>query len=153
LGYRYYNYPGHPTANEIANGIIMTHAELQFILAEAAERGLITGDAEGYYNAGVASSMTYYNVAVPVMHFGNPPVGPGETLAAAKQSLLLTFFHWGLHAWAIYIVVGLSIAYFSYRHGLPLTLRSALVPIIGKTRAAGWPGHTEASSCSVSATS
>lgn len=65
LGYRYYNYPGHPTANEIANGIIMTHAELQFILAEAAERGLITGDAEGYYNAGVASSMTYYDVALP----------------------------------------------------------------------------------------
>ena len=93
------------------------------------------------FSAGMGIGLLFYGVAEPVMHFGNPPVGPGETLAAAKQSLLLTFFHWGLHAWAIYIVVGLSIAYFSYRHGLPLTLRSALVPIIGKTRAAGWPGH------------
>ena len=44
----------------------------------------------------------------------------------------LTFFHWGLHAWSIYAIVALILAYFAYRHGLPLTLRSALYPLIGK---------------------
>ncbi|MEZ4273155.1 MAG: BCCT family transporter [Myxococcota bacterium] len=43
----------------------------------------------------------------------------------------LTFFHWGLHAWAIYIVVGLTLGYFSYRHNLPLTIRSVLYPFLG----------------------
>lgn len=52
----------------------------------------------------------------------------------------LTFFHWGLHAWAIYAIVALILAFFSYRHGLPLTLRSALYPIIGD-RIYGPVGH------------
>ena len=52
----------------------------------------------------------------------------------------LTFFHWGLHAWAIYAIVALILAFFSYRHGLPLTLRSALYPIIGE-RIYGPIGH------------
>ncbi len=46
--------------------------------------------------------------------------------------MVLTFFHWGLHAWAIYIVVGLALAYFAFRRGLPLTIRSALFPLIGQ---------------------
>lgn len=49
-------------------------------------------------------------------------------MEAAKQAMRLTFFHWGLHAWAIYAIVALILAFFSYRHGLPLTLRSALYP-------------------------
>jgi choline/glycine/proline betaine transport protein len=52
----------------------------------------------------------------------------------------MTFFHWGLHAWAIYAIVALVLAYFSYRHNLPLTLRSALYPLIGD-RIYQWPGH------------
>jgi choline/glycine/proline betaine transport protein len=59
---------------------------------------------------------------------------------AAKQAMRLTFFHWGLHAWAIYAIVALILAFFSYRHGLPLTLRSALYPIIGD-RIYGPIGH------------
>lgn len=52
----------------------------------------------------------------------------------------MTFFHWGLHAWAIYAIVALVLAYFSFRHNLPLTLRSALYPLIGE-RIHQWPGH------------
>ncbi|MDR9447293.1 MAG: SusD/RagB family nutrient-binding outer membrane lipoprotein [Balneolaceae bacterium] len=61
LGYRYYNYPGHATSQEMAKGIIMTHAEQEFILAEAAQRGMISGDAKAHYNAGVLSSMLQYS--------------------------------------------------------------------------------------------
>lgn len=79
-------------------------------------------------------------VAEPVMHYLSPPVGTPETVAAAKEAMRLTFFHWGLHAWAIYAIVALILAFFSYRHGLPLTLRSALYPIIGD-RIYGPVGH------------
>src|SRR3546814_11043619 len=54
--------------------------------------------------------------------------------------MVLTFFHWGLHAWAIYIVVGLALAYFAFRRGLPLTIRSSLYPLIGH-RLYGPIGH------------
>jgi hypothetical protein len=65
LGYQYFDYPGHQTAAEKADGIIMTNAETQFILAEAAEKGWINGDAEEYYRAGILSSMSYYEVDLP----------------------------------------------------------------------------------------
>ena len=74
------------------------------------------------------------------MHYLSPPEGSAQTIAAAKQAMTLTFFHWGLHAWAIYAIVGLILAFFSYRHGLPLTLRSALYPLIGE-RIYGAAGH------------
>ena len=51
-----------------------------------------------------------------------------------------TIFHWGLHPWAIYAIVGLSLAFFSFNNGLPLTLRSAFYPLLGE-RVWGWPGH------------
>lgn len=53
------------------------------------------------------------------MHFLAPPDATPETIAAAKEAMKITFFHWGIHAWAIYGVVALSLAYFSYRHKLP----------------------------------
>ena len=61
LGYRYYNYAGHPTSATRAKGIIMTHAEQEFILAEAAQRGMISTNAKTHYDAGVISSMLQYN--------------------------------------------------------------------------------------------
>ena len=67
-------------------------------------------------------------------------MGEGQTIESARQAMVLTFFHWGLHAWAIYIVVGLALAYFAFRRGLPLTIRSALFPLIGK-RIYGPIGH------------
>jgi hypothetical protein len=66
LGYRYYDYPDHPQRAEKAKGIIMTNAELQFILAEARTRGWInTGNAEDFYRNGIVSAMTYYDVSLP----------------------------------------------------------------------------------------
>ncbi|MDX7991825.1 choline BCCT transporter BetT [Xenorhabdus littoralis] len=83
------------------------------------------------FSAGMGIGLMFFGVAEPVMHYLSPPVGTPESIAAAKQAMKLTFFHWGLHAWAIYAIVALILAFFSYRHGLPLTLRSALYPIIG----------------------
>ncbi|AOM39449.1 choline BCCT transporter BetT [Xenorhabdus hominickii] len=83
------------------------------------------------FSAGMGIGLMFFGVAEPVMHYLVPPVGTPESIAAAKQAMQLTFFHWGLHAWAIYAIVALILAFFSYRHGLPLTLRSALYPIIG----------------------
>ncbi|AKJ40665.1 Glycine betaine transporter BetP [Pragia fontium] len=90
--------------------------------------------------AGMGIGLMFFGVAEPVMHYLAPPVGDAGTIEAAKEAMKLTFFHWGLHAWAIYAIVGLILAFFSYRHGLPLTLRSALYPIIGD-RIYGPIGH------------
>jgi len=83
------------------------------------------------FAAGMGIGLVFFGVAEPVKHFTAPPVGDPETIAAARTAMEISYFHWGLHAWAVYAVIGLSLAYFSYRHGLPLTMRSALYPIIG----------------------
>ena len=92
------------------------------------------------FSAGMGIGLMFFGVAEPVTHFIAPPVGEGGDVAAARQAMQLTFFHWGLQAWAIYIVVGLSLAYFSFRHGLPLTIRSAFYPLLGD-RIYGPIGH------------
>jgi len=92
------------------------------------------------FSAGMGIGLMFFGVAEPLTHFLVPPEGDPETVEAARQAIILTFFHWGVHAWGIYVVVGLSLAYFTYRHGLPLTIRSALYPLIGD-RIYGWMGH------------
>jgi len=92
------------------------------------------------FAAGMGIGLMFFGVAEPVMHFLEPPVGEGGTAAAARQAMGITFFHWGLHAWAIYAIVALILAYFAFRHGLPLTLRSALYPMLGD-RIYGPIGH------------
>jgi choline/glycine/proline betaine transport protein len=92
------------------------------------------------FSAGMGIGLMFFGVAEPVMHFTSPPVGEGGTVAAAREAMKITFFHWGLHAWAIYAMVALILAYFSFRNGLPLTLRSALYPLIGE-RIYGPIGH------------
>lgn len=84
------------------------------------------------FAAGMGIGLMFFGVAEPVMHFLQPPLGDGGTVDAARQAMTLTFFHWGLHAWAIYAIVALLLAYFAYRHDLPLTMRSALYPLIGE---------------------
>ena len=74
-------------------------------------------------------------------HFRFPPTGEPKGALAAENALALSFHHWGLHAWAIYAVLGLGIAYFYYRHKLPLSLRSCFYPIFGD-RIHGWIGHS-----------
>lgn len=93
------------------------------------------------FSAGMGIGLMFFGVAEPVMHYLAPPDATPESLIAAKEAMKITFFHWGLHAWAIYAVVALSLAYFSYRHKLPLLPRSALYPLIGE-RIYGPIGHT-----------
>ncbi len=83
------------------------------------------------FSAGMGIGLMFFGVAEPVMHFLNPPQGDAGTVEAAREAMRITFFHWGVHAWAIYAVVALSLAYFSFRLGLPLTIRSAFYPLIG----------------------
>lgn len=83
------------------------------------------------FSAGYGIALLFFGVAEPVMHFASPPVSAPETIAAAKEAMQIAYFHWGFHIWAIYAVVGLSLAYFSFRHGLPLSMRSTLYPLIG----------------------
>jgi choline/glycine/proline betaine transport protein len=92
------------------------------------------------FSAGMGIGLMFFGVAEPVMHYVTPPVGDPETVEAARQAMRITFFHWGVHAWAIYAVVALSLAYFAFRHGLPLTIRSSLYPLIGD-RIYGPIGH------------
>lgn len=92
------------------------------------------------FAAGMGIGLMFFGVAEPLMHYLSPPTANAGSIAAVQEAMKMTFFHWGLHAWAIYAVVALVLAYFSYRHNLPLTLRSALYPLIGD-KIYGWPGH------------
>ena len=94
------------------------------------------------FAAGMGIGLMFFGVLEPVYHFQNPPLGLGtEDLdAARKLGMAATIFHWGLHPWAIYAVVALSLAFFCYNRGLPLTIRSAFYPIFGKA-VWGWLGH------------
>jgi choline/glycine/proline betaine transport protein len=92
------------------------------------------------FAAGMGIGLMFFGVAEPLMHYLSPPTAETGTVAAVQEAMKMTFFHWGLHAWAIYAIVALVLAYFSYRHNLPLTLRSALYPLIGD-KIYKWPGH------------
>lgn len=83
------------------------------------------------FSTGMGIGIMFFGVAEPLLHYLMPPVGDAETVRTAKEAMNITFFHWGLHAWAIYGIVGLVLAYFSFRMNLPLALRSALFPMIG----------------------
>lgn len=92
------------------------------------------------FSAGMGIGLVFYGVAEPMLHYSGPPGMPGASPRAAELALPITFFHWGIHAWAIYVLMGLGIAYFSYRKKLPLGLRSCFYPLLGE-RVHGWPGH------------
>lgn len=92
------------------------------------------------FSAGIGIGLLYWGVAEPLYHYLAPPIGEAETVEAAEQAMVLSFLHWGIHGWAVYCVVGLSLAYFHYRKGLPLSVRSALYPIIGERIYGPW-GH------------
>ncbi|MHA6345837.1 BCCT family transporter [Roseivivax sp. CAU 1761] len=83
------------------------------------------------FSAGIGIGLIYWGVAEPLYHYFAPPLGEAETEAAAKQAMVISFLHWGFHGWAVYAIVALSLAYFHFRKGLPLTVRSALYPLLG----------------------
>lgn len=92
------------------------------------------------FTAGMGIGLVFYAVSEPITHFQGPPVGEAGTSEAAQRAMNYTFFHWGVHPWAIYIVLGLSLGYFAFRKGLPLRPAAALYPLIGN-RIYGWIGH------------
>ena len=92
------------------------------------------------FSAGIGIGLLYWGTAEPLYHFMSPPMGQAETVEAAKQAMSISFLHWGVHAWALYCVVALSLAYFHYRRGLPLSIRSVLYPLIGQKIYGKW-GH------------
>jgi choline/glycine/proline betaine transport protein len=102
------------------------------------------------FSAGMGIGLMFFSVAEPMWHFGSsasssmvvPPAfnAKGGTSEAAVVAIVQTFFHWGFHPWAIYALVGLGLAFFSFNRGLPLTFRSIFWPLLGE-RIYGWPGH------------
>lgn len=109
------------------------------------------------FAAGMGIGLMFFGVSEPISHFNSAMGGvaaeggvrtdwapvaaaEGDVRAARDLAMAATIFHWGLHPWAIYAVVALALAFFSFNRGLPLTLRSAFYPILGE-RVWGWPGH------------
>ena len=110
------------------------------------------------FAAGMGIGLMFFGVSEPMSHYAAAfdgvtvgadgvrtdwaPLGgaEGDADAARRLGMAATIFHWGLHPWAIYAVVALALALFSYNKGLPLTLRSAFYPILGE-KVWGWPGH------------
>ncbi|MBB3191248.1 BCCT family transporter [Halomonas cerina] len=96
------------------------------------------------FAAGMGIGLMFWSVAEPVAYYtdwyGTPLNAAAGTPEGAQAAMGATMFHWGLHPWAIYGVVGLSLAFFAYNRGLPLTLRSAFTPLFGE-RTRGWLGH------------
>ncbi len=109
------------------------------------------------FAAGMGIGLMFFGVSEPMSHFGSSmggislengvrtdwaPLGAaaGNVEEARKLAMAATIFHWGLHPWAIYAVVALALAFFSFNRKLPLTFRSAFFPLLGE-RVWGWPGH------------
>lgn len=96
------------------------------------------------FAAGMGIGLMFWSVAEPAAYYsdwwGTPLGVASRTPEGANLAMGATMFHWGLHPWAIYAVVALSLAFFTYNKGLPLTIRSAFYPFI-KDRSWGWFGH------------
>ncbi len=90
------------------------------------------------FGAGIGIGMLTYATGEPIFHFGtNPDVIMGETTGSGadnvRAAMQWSFLHWGFSAWGCYAIVGLSLAFFSYSRGLPLTIRSGLTPLLGRS--------------------
>ncbi|MEF8978657.1 MAG: BCCT family transporter [Haloarculaceae archaeon] len=95
------------------------------------------------FSAGMGIGLMFFSVLEPVFYYASTPGFWGveaATGAAGTAAMAQTFFHWGFHPWAVYGLVGLGLAFFSFNRGLPLTFRSIFWPLLGE-RIYGWPGH------------
>ena len=86
------------------------------------------------FSAGMGIGLMFFAVAEPISHLTAPPAGTAKagSEAAAQQAMSLSYFHWALHPWAIYAIVGLALAYFTFRRGLPNLISSAFYPLLGE---------------------
>ncbi|RSL30422.1 BCCT family transporter [Salibacterium salarium] len=83
------------------------------------------------FTAGMGIGLVFWGVAEPLYHYYGPPSSEPETSAAAADALQYSFFHWGIHPWAIYAIVALALSYFKFRHDAPGVVSAALRPILG----------------------
>lgn len=92
------------------------------------------------FSAGMGIGLLFWSVAEPISHFNNNPFisDTSNTVERAKSAMSLTFLHWGVHVWALYAVIGLALAYFTFNRKLPLTIRSLFQPILGKAIYGKW---------------
>ncbi|MCM3571158.1 BCCT family transporter [Neobacillus mesonae] len=84
------------------------------------------------FSAGMGIGLVFWGAAEPLSHFINPPLAEGGTAAAQKEAMRYTFFHWGIHAWAIYAIVALALAYYQFRKDEPGLISATLKPVLGK---------------------
>ncbi|MFD1360918.1 BCCT family transporter [Lentibacillus salinarum] len=83
------------------------------------------------FSAGMGVGLVFWGVAEPVGHYTTPPYGEGSTGEAASAAMQYTFFHWGLHPWALYGIVALGLAYFHFRKDFPSSMSSIFHPLLG----------------------
>ncbi|WP_173265867.1 BCCT family transporter [Streptomyces pacificus] len=95
------------------------------------------------FSAGMGIGLMFYGVSEPLAHFTDPPPGtaPADAAQAMETAMATTLFHWTLHPWAIYAVVGLAIAYSTFRRGRRQTVSAVFEPLIGRRHAQGWGGR------------
>lgn len=92
------------------------------------------------FAAGIGIDLMFFSVSEPVTQYLDPPEADPESLRAAKDAVVWALFHYGITGWAMYALMGMALGYFAFRRGLPLAIRSALYPLIGK-RVHGRAGH------------
>lgn len=92
------------------------------------------------FAAGVGIDMLFFSVTGPVVQYLTPPSGEGANAAAMQDAVVWTMFHYGIAGWSIYALLGMAMGYFAYRWGMPLSIRAALYPLLGK-RVKGPIGH------------
>jgi choline/glycine/proline betaine transport protein len=94
------------------------------------------------FSAGMGIGLLFWSVAEPMWHYaGNPFSVTSLSTESAETAMRVTFFHWGMHAWALYLLPALCLAYFAFRKGKPLSIRSTLTPLFGEARMNGWLGN------------
>lgn len=91
------------------------------------------------FSAGMGIGLVFYGVASPVSHYmKTPPIAEPGSVEAIGDAMRITFFHYGIHAWAIYAIIALILAYFTFRLGKPFLVSSTLEPLFGKSMKSGW---------------
>lgn len=90
------------------------------------------------FSAGMGIGLLFYGVAEPMFHFINPPMPVENQVEAAHQAMAFTFMHWGLHSWAVYALIGLALAFFSFNKGQPLSIRTIFYPLLGDRINGAW---------------
>lgn len=84
------------------------------------------------FSAGMGIGLLFYGISEPVSHFSSPPMGEGSTEQSAILGMRYTWLHWGLHAWAIYAVVALALAYQKFKKNAPGLMSATLYPVLGE---------------------